>query len=132
MHTETSLQSDLFGDEPRTIERGTEPAIVDLNRLLLEHPNQTRFCRMTGDSMAALGIHDGDVLLVDQRAVPGHGDIVLARLDDVVMCRQLDLHHRLLRSAHTPAEETPIRPGSDFEILGVVTRSVRMHRACDN
>jgi DNA polymerase V len=54
---------------------------LDLNELLIEHPNATYFVRVKGDSMRDAGIHHGDLLIVDRARSPRSGDIVIAALN---------------------------------------------------
>jgi DNA polymerase V len=51
---------------------------VDLNRLMLRHPDASFLARAVGESMRGAGIHDGDVLAVDRIMEPRDGDIVVA------------------------------------------------------
>ncbi|MGB3292577.1 MAG: S24 family peptidase [Phormidesmis sp.] len=41
-------------------------ACLDLNELVITNPPATFFVRASGDSMAGVGIFDGDVLVVDR------------------------------------------------------------------
>ena len=43
-----------------------ESDLVDLNQLMLLHPDASFLARAHGDSMTGAGIHDGDVLAVDR------------------------------------------------------------------
>ena len=38
---------------------------IDLNEQLIHHPSSTFFLRVSGDSMIGAGIHDGDLLVID-------------------------------------------------------------------
>ena len=44
---------------------------IDLNRLLIPHPEATFFVRISGDSMMDAGILDGDLAVVDKAVPPG-------------------------------------------------------------
>ena len=50
---------------------------IDLNELLVAHPNSTYFVKAAGDSMIEAGISDGDWLVVDSSRTAEHGDIFL-------------------------------------------------------
>ena len=41
---------------------------LDLDELLIEHPNATFIGQAKGDSMTGVGIFDGDLLIVDRAA----------------------------------------------------------------
>jgi DNA polymerase V len=103
---------------------------LDLNRILVEHPGETFYCRVNGDAMTGAGIYDGDILIVDRLATPRHGDVVLAILNHELCCRTLDMHNRLLRPANPEFTELAIEKDSDFDIKGVVISSIRLHREC--
>src|SRR5205807_2674547 len=51
---------------------------LDLSRFLIKHPSATFYVRVSGDSMIGIGIHPGDMLIVDRACKPIHGDVVIA------------------------------------------------------
>lgn len=85
--------------------------------------------RVSGLSMRAAGIGDGDLLIVDRAAAPGHGDVVVAA------CGGARSVKRLLVSEGRPmlAFENPEFPGpAPFEagtsLFGVATWALRRLR----
>ena len=52
-------------------------------------PQADFFLRVTGDSMIAVGIFDGDLLAVHSTPIARQGDIVVARIDDEVTVKRL-------------------------------------------
>jgi DNA polymerase V len=46
---------------------------IDLNEVLIRHPEATYYLRVRGHSMRDAGIADGDVLLVDRLLPAQHG-----------------------------------------------------------
>jgi repressor LexA len=79
--------------------------------------------RVSGDSMRDDGILDGDLVAIQRTANARTGQTVVARLDDEVTIKRLQLDTgtgriRLLprNPAHAPIE---VRPGQDFAIEGV-------------
>lgn len=84
--------------------------------------------RVRGDSMRDDGILDGDLVAVRRTREARDGQTVVARLDDEVTIKRLQLgadgHVRLLprNPAHPPIE---VRPGQDFAIEGVFCGLVR-------
>lgn len=52
--------------------------LLDLNRLLLRHPDATYLLRVSGESMCGAEIHAGDLLAVDKHLEADHGHIVVA------------------------------------------------------
>ncbi|HEX8349779.1 MAG TPA: S24 family peptidase [Hymenobacter sp.] len=58
-----------------------ESELVDLNQLMLRHSDASFLARAHGDSMTGAGIHDGDVLAVDQSMQAQDGDIAAACME---------------------------------------------------
>ena len=99
---------------------------ISLDEQLIEHRESTFFMRVAGDSMRGLGIFDGDLLVVD-RALPAiHGRVVIAVVDGEFTVKQLLLtpQGQVLRAAHPDYPDTPIKPGQDFSVWGVVQWNV--------
>lgn len=62
---------------------------LDLNDILITHPQATFLLRVRGDSMRDIGIDDGDTLVVDRALTVQHGSIVVAVLDGDFTVKQL-------------------------------------------
>ena len=115
----------VFGESPAA--EYTELAL-SLDDLLIKHPNATFIGLANGDSMQGVGIYDGDLLIVDRSEATVQSDIIIANYNGNFVCKILDKQRRLLLSAspsHTPVQ---ISEADEFQIEGVVTRSVRLHR----
>ena len=69
---------------------------LDLNEHVIQHPAATYFVRAQGESMMRVGIHNGDLLVVDRALEAVHGDIVIA-------ADFYNYEHRILRSVNTRA-----------------------------
>ncbi|KID58740.1 DNA polymerase V [Pseudoalteromonas luteoviolacea] len=102
---------------------------LSLDQLLVNHPNATFIGLASGDSMQGVGIFDGDLLLVDRAVSPQQNDVIVANFNNEFVCKLLDLHNRVLRSASTLYPPVKISECDQFQLEGVVTGSVRMHRA---
>ncbi|WP_371376509.1 LexA family protein [Thalassotalea aquiviva] len=101
---------------------------LSLDKLLIEHPSATYIGLANGESMVELGIFDGDLLVIDRSVNASNGDVIVANLNGVFVCKQIDKYnHRLLSSSSTH-QAYEIREGDDFQIEGVVVRSIRLHR----
>jgi DNA polymerase V len=102
-------------------------ASIDLNLALVPHPSSTFFLRVQGDAMAAAGIHDGDLLVVDRSVEPRRGSTVVVVHAGQLLLRRLEgrsPHWRLV--AADPAI-APLRlDGDDPHLLvwGVVIHAV--------
>ena len=99
--------------------------------LLLHHSDQDDafMLRVQGESMHDAGIHDRDIIVIQQNSAPSDGDIVVARVDgeDVTVKRfyfkdnQIEL--RPENDAFAPMYFSPDR----VEILGRVTGLMRSY-----
>ena len=101
---------------------------LSLDELLIKHPHATFIGLANGDSMQEVGIFDGDLLIVDRAEVIQHGDIIVANYNGAFVCKQLDKHQRRLLSASRGYAAVQIKEGDEFQVEGVVTRSIRLHR----
>jgi DNA polymerase V len=99
-----------------------ESELVDLNRLMLRHPDASFLARAMGDSMEGAGIHDGDVLAVDRSMRAQDGDIVVACVEGEYTVKRL---RKRADSAALVAENPAYAPivvhnAEDLRIWGVV------------
>ena len=62
---------------------------IDLNDILIRHPQATFLMRISGTSMKDAGIDDGDVVLVDRAIKPCHGHVVVAVVDGEFTVKRL-------------------------------------------
>jgi DNA polymerase V len=96
---------------------------IDLNRHLIRDRTCTFIMRVSGDSMAASGISDGDELIVDRSLTPRDGSVVVAVVNGELIIRRLHLsgdHVRLQTDDGGAPTEVPEL--ADLSIWGVVTR----------
>lgn len=100
---------------------------IDLNEHLIRHPAATFFVRVAGDSMKGAGIFDGDLLIVDRAAEVTSGCIVVARVhDEFTLKRVRKVGSRVfLDPENEKYQPIEVTEGSDFEVWGRVTGSVR-------
>jgi hypothetical protein len=77
---------------------------LDLNDILVRHPQAAFLMRIAGDSMREAGVDDGDLALVDRALTAAHGQVVIAIVNDEFVCR------RLVRRGTTCACRPPTRP----------------------
>jgi DNA polymerase V len=101
---------------------------LDLNQLLIQNPSSTFLARARGDSMLEIGIHCGDILIVDRALEAQHKDIVVAALDGELVCKILDKHNQCLLPANQNYPAIPVNSLSEFIVEGVVISSIRCHR----
>lgn len=101
---------------------------LDLNDLLVRHPDATFFCKAEGDSMILAGIHDGDILIVDRSLTPKHNKVVIAVLNGELTVKRLHKQNgRLILLAENPKyPPIKLKPDMDFQVWGVVTSSIHL------
>ncbi|NDF04569.1 MAG: DNA polymerase V [Betaproteobacteria bacterium] len=95
---------------------------LDLNTHLIKHPAATFFVTASGDSMKNVGIHSGDILIVDRSIEATHGKIIIAAINGELTVKRLSCQQgRIQLIAENPAyEPIDITEGQDLVIWGVV------------
>ena len=100
---------------------------LDLNDILVRHPQADFLMRIAGDSMRQAGVDDGDLALVDRAQTASHGQVVIAIVNDEFVCRRL--HRRggdvRLQSADPAYPDWVPGDGEELQIWGVVTHVIR-------
>ena len=103
---------------------------LDINDLLVDHPEATFFVRVRGDSMEGAGIFSGDILVVDRMVEPQSGVIVVAAVYGELVVKRLKKtssgYH--LVSEQAGYEPIAVQENEDCTVWGVVTGSVRSFR----
>ncbi len=96
---------------------------IDLNDILLTHPQATFLFRVSGTSMKDAGINDNDLVLVNRALRPKHGHIVLAEVDNDFTVKYL--HSRQgtvkLKAANPTFPDLVPKEGQTITVWGVVT-----------
>jgi len=100
---------------------------LDLNEVLVKHPQATYLMRVSGSAMREAGIDSGDIVVVDRAITPAHGHVVIAIVDDEFVCRRLLRQGPQIRlqSAEPGHPEIVPREGEDVQIWGVVTSAIK-------
>jgi DNA polymerase V len=96
---------------------------IDLNEFLIEHPLATFFVRVKGNSMIGVGIHSGDVLIVDKAIEARNNHIVMAVMDGEFTVKRLrKINNKLFLEPENPEfKSIELNENCDFQIWGVVT-----------
>ncbi|EJV4074399.1 translesion error-prone DNA polymerase V autoproteolytic subunit, partial [Salmonella enterica] len=102
---------------------------LDLNAYCIRRPAATFFVRAIGDSMKEMGLHSGDLMVVDKAEKPLQGDIVIAETDGEFTVKRLQLTPRVALLPMNPAYPT-LYP-EDLQIFGVVTAFIHKTRGMD-
>lgn len=100
---------------------------LDLNEILVRHPQAAFMMRIAGDSMREAGVCAGDLALVDRAAAAMHGHVVIAIVNDEFVCRRLVRRGRELRLQCDGQVLPDWVPGDaeELQIWGVVTHVIR-------
>ncbi len=100
---------------------------IDLNDILIQHPEATYFMQVKGNSMTGAGIDDGDRLIVDRSLTPRHNHIVIAEIDGEVTVKRLYKKNGLLKLGAENAAYPDIVPqsGQQWSVWGVVTYIIK-------
>lgn len=84
--------------------------------------------RASGNSMEGVGIFSGDLLIIDRAAKVKHGDVIVAALNGLFVCKIADLKNNRLLSANPDHPAVKITEHDEYNVEGVVGQSIRMHR----
>ena len=95
---------------------------LDLNSLVVKHPEATFFARVEGDSMKDEGITEGDMLVVDKAVEPYDGCLAVAYIDGEFTLKRVRIEpdRILLVPANPKYPVIEIAAGQDFTVWGVV------------
>ncbi len=102
--------------------------LVTIDDYLVRVPSRTSLVRVKGDSMIDAGIHEGDLLVVEQQPNANVGDIVVAIVNNEFTVKYLEREKNdfILKPANKAYPV--IRPRGGFEIFGVMAGLVRRSR----
>jgi len=100
---------------------------LDLNELLVRHPQASFLMRASGNAMQEAGIESGCLLLIDRAITPAHGHVVIAAVDGEFVCRRLIKQGARVSLQATEAGLADIVPdeGNELQIWGVVTHVIK-------
>ena len=102
--------------------------LITIDDYLVKIPSKTSLVRVKGDSMIDAGIHEGDLLVVEQQPNANVGDIVVAIVNNEFTVKYLEREKGgfVLKPAN---KAFPVlRPKGGFEIFGVMAGLVRRVR----
>lgn len=103
---------------------------LDLNEILLTHPQATFMMRVKGTSMKDAGINDDDIVIVNRAIKPRHGHIVLAIVDNEFTVKYL--HSRngqvKLKAANPTFPDIVPKEGQTITVWGVVTSGITVFK----
>lgn len=99
---------------------------LDLNEHLMPRKEATFLVTVSGDSMIGVGIHNGDILVVDRSLTPANGKVVIAVLDGQFTVKTLEKKRGKIRLMPANPEFEPIemKDEQELQIWGVVTNVI--------
>ena len=100
---------------------------IDLNYELIKHPSSTFFGKVRGNSMKDLGIHDGDLLVIDKSLEPVTGKVAVCYIDGEFTVKSLKIEKESIWLLPANASYKPIlvTKENDFMIWGIVTNVIK-------
>ena len=102
---------------------------LDLGQLLIDHPAATYIGIAEGESMVDAGIFSGDLLIISRAEEVRNEDVIVACLNGVFVVKKVDKKNNRLLPAAKGFMPYILQAGDEFKIEGVVTKSIRLHRA---
>ena len=102
--------------------------LVTIDDYLIRIPSKTSLVRVKGDSMIDAGIHEGDLIVVEQQPNANVGDIVVAIVDNEFTVKYLDREKGTFVLKPANKAFPVIRPKGRLEIFGVMAGLVRKTR----
>ena len=102
--------------------------LVTIDDYLVRVPSKTSLVRVKGDSMIDAGIHEGDLLVVEQQPNANAGEIVVAIVDNEFTVKYLEREKGQFVLKPANKAYPVIRPRGRLEIFGVMAGLVRRVR----
>ena len=103
---------------------------ISLDQLLVKNPPATFMAYAEGESMINMGIHHGDIIIVDRSLSPRNEDIIVAVMEGEFLIKQFsnagDEIRLIPHNSKYPI--IYIKEDSDFQVWGVVVHSIRSYR----
>lgn len=103
--------------------------VINLNDFLVKEPSASYLVEVKGDSMIYAGIEDGDMLVVDCSIGAINNDIIIASLNGELTVKRYVVEHGItyLVAENYKYNKIEVHPTDNFEVIGVVLRSIRNH-----
>ena len=103
---------------------------ISLDKHLIQNPAATFMAYANGNSMVRVGIHHGDILIIDRSLNARDGDIIIALLHGEFMVKQISIIDDTLFLVPKNPQYSSVQITSEmeFEVWGVVIFSICKHR----
>lgn len=102
-------------------------ASIDLNKELIKNPSATFYGKVRGNSMKDLGIHDGDLLVIDKSLEPQNGKIAICFIDGEFTVKTIKMEKDCiwLLPANTDYKPIKVTKENDFLVWGIVINVIK-------
>lgn len=100
---------------------------IDLNRELIKNPTSTFYGRVKGNSMKDMGIHHGDLLIIDKSLPPDNDKLAVCYIDGEFTLKRIRLDKDCLWLVPANDDYQPIKvtAENDFMVWGIVLHVVK-------
>ncbi len=100
---------------------------IDLNKELIKNPYSTFYGRVRGDSMKDLGIHNGDLLVIDKSLEPQNGKIAVCYIDGEFTVKTIKIENDCcwLVPANENYKPIKVTAENDFIVWGIVINVIK-------
>jgi len=105
---------------------------IDLNKLLVKHPNYTFFAFADGDCLEGANIADKDLVIVDKSLIPQDGNLAVCFIDGEFTMKRICLKDGMMKLEPHPGinnkekyKSIIITEDNRFIIWGIVTYSIK-------
>lgn len=125
---ERPVAESVYAGPPAAAPDIIAPDTIAIDERLIPNPSKTVLVEVKGDSMLDVGIHEGDLVVVEKRGSANVGDNVVAIIDNEFTLKRL--HRKRGRIVLQPENKAcpVIRPRGELEIFGVVVGLFRKYR----
>jgi DNA polymerase V len=96
---------------------------LDINELVIAHPDATFYVRVSGNSMEGAGICEGDVLVVDRALDARENAIIVGLVNGECTVKRLVTSDdtRILMPENPHYDPLPITEEMEFRVWGIAT-----------
>lgn len=101
---------------------------LNLSNELLRNPSDSFATYARDDNLNGVGIHEGDLLIVDRKLKPQHHEVVVISLDGELLCRVLDMQESCLTTTDPQQGPLFLNEHASLVIEGVVINAVKRFR----
>ena len=100
---------------------------IDLNKELIKNPSSTFYGKVKGNSMQDIGIHNGDLLIIDKSLQPQNGKIAICYIDGEFTVKKIKIEKDCIWLVPANKDYQPIKvtAENDFLVWGMVINVIK-------